>query len=64
MNSGKRHNFKKTNRDELRQLFLMKHSKTPHALLDASMEREAYLDGLVSVALDATSLLKKMTDCF
>jgi|TARA_B110000208_G_scaffold152006_1_gene183732 hypothetical protein len=46
---GKRHNFKKTSIDEVRQLFLMKHSKTPHALFGASMEREASLDDLVSV---------------
>ena len=46
----------------MRQLFLMKHSKTPHALLGACMEREAYLDGLVPVALDAASLPKKMID--
>jgi hypothetical protein len=59
MNSGKRHNFKKTSRDEVRRLFSMNHSKTSHAILGACMEREAYLDVLVSVALDAASLTKK-----
>ena len=61
MNSGKRHNFKKTSRDEVRRLFLMKHSKTPHAIFVACIEREAYLDVLVSVALDSASL-KKMVN--
>jgi hypothetical protein len=37
----------------------MKHSKTSHAILVAYMEREAYLDGLVFVALDAASSTKK-----
>ena len=59
MNSGKRHNFKKTNRDEVHRLFSMKYSKTSHAILGACMEREAYFDVLVSVALDAVSLTKK-----
>ena len=59
MNSGKRHNFKKTSRDEVRRLFSMNHSKTSHAILVAYMEREAYLDVLVFVALDAASSTKK-----
>ena len=59
MNSGKRYSFKKVNRDEVSRLFLMKHSKTPHALLGECMEREAYLDVLVPIALDAASLPKK-----
>ena len=56
---GKRHNFKKTNRDEVNRLFSMKYSKTSHAILVAYMEREAYLDVLVFVALDAASSTKK-----
>jgi|TARA_B110000037_G_C16792691_1_gene372123 hypothetical protein len=59
MNSGKRHNFKKISKDEMRQLFLMKHPKIPHAILGACMEREAYLGVLVYVALDAAPLKKR-----
>jgi hypothetical protein len=57
---GKRHNFKKTSEDEVRRLFSMKHSKTSQAILVAYMEREAYLDVLVFVALDAASSTKKI----
>ncbi len=41
--------------DDIRLIFLREHSGTPNALLGDRMEREAYLDILVQVALDASA---------
>lgn len=42
--------------DKARQVFLTEHTGTPRALLGDQMEREAYLDILVPIALDAAAM--------
>ena len=56
MNTGIRFNYNKRKQDEVRRLFLMKHSNTPDALLGGHMEKEAYLDSVIPSALDAASI--------
>lgn len=56
MNTGIRFNFNKPKLDEVRRLFLIKHSNTPDALLGGYMEKEAYLDSFIPSVLDAASI--------
>lgn len=56
MTAGIQYIFNMPKQDEVYQLFLMKHSNTPNALLGGHMEREAYLDSVIPSALDAASI--------
>lgn len=59
MNEQVRTNRDHRGQDKARQVFLTEHTGTPGALLGDQMEREAYLDILVPIALDAAAMPKK-----